>query len=63
MTANCVEGDIEQMAHLNVYQASKRSGTMQVALVGGNDGKGPVKLVIAGHCVTIMQSTLSIPVE
>jgi hypothetical protein len=63
MAPNRVEGDMEEMTHLNVYQASKRGGTMQVALLGGNEGKDPAKLVIAGHCVTIMQSTLTIPVE
>lgn len=66
LEANKTEDDIEHMTYLTAYQASQRSGTMQVALVA-NSGKENLpaghRIVIAGRCVTILQSTLSIAVE
>lgn len=63
LAANRVESDIGEMTHLNVYQASKRGGTMQVAVVKPDAAMTPARVVIAGKCRTIMQSTLIIPVE
>jgi predicted PhzF superfamily epimerase YddE/YHI9 len=59
IAANATEGDITQLRSLTGYQASKRGGVIQIALVGNNDGAED-RVVIAGRCVTVMQSTLCI---
>jgi predicted PhzF superfamily epimerase YddE/YHI9 len=59
MDANATEADITQLRSLTGYQASKRGGVMQIALVSGADSAED-RVVIAGRCVTVMQSTLCI---
>jgi predicted PhzF superfamily epimerase YddE/YHI9 len=59
IAVNAEESDVTRLRSLTGYQASKRGGVMQIALVSGSDSMGD-RVVIAGHCVTIMQSTLCI---
>ena len=59
IAGNHVAGDLSQQRCLTSYQGSQRGGVVRAALVLGA-GSCEDTVIVAGSCVTILESTLMI---